>query len=140
MHDDKAEFRITATVAAARGRGTNPRVAASGKVANLTLEVCRPGNDGDRPKRSFLDVVAFGETVADVRDLGAGESVVVVGELQTEKLTDKARNPVQSDGYDVWVTRLVARKVETLGQSAEQQPRTAQASTAIPASDDDIPF
>jgi len=140
MDNDESTFRITGCVASPRQGGANPRIAPSGKVGNLKIEVCRPGRDGGRPMRSFLEVVGFGETVEQMQALASGEHVLVTGELQTEKQVDRAKNAVRVDGYEVWITRLVARKIETLSQSAKQQPRTAQAFTAVPASDDDIPF
>jgi single-stranded DNA-binding protein len=139
--DDKATFTIVGCVASPRQGSENPRIGPSGKKATLRLELCRPGKDRDRPSKSYHDVVAFDADMIDqMRALGIGESVLISGDIQPEKVVDRARNPVQSDGYDIWKDTKVARKVETLAQSAEQQPRTAQASTAIPASDDDIPF
>jgi len=139
MDNDESTFRITGCVASPRQGGANPRIAPSGKVADLTVEVCKPGCDGDRPRKSFHKVVAFDQGVIEqMQALGAGESVLVTGDVESEKLVDHAKNAVKVDGYERWVDRRVARKIETLSQSAKQQPRTA----AKPADDDDdsLPF
>jgi hypothetical protein len=102
---DKRTFEITGIVAAARGKGNNPFISASGNFSKLSLETNVGG------KRSFHEVIGFSELTEAMRKLGPGMEVTVTGEVGSEKLADKAKQDILVDGYPRWIPRLVATSV-----------------------------
>lgn len=139
----KATFEICGAVV------RKPFVAPSGKFARVTLAT--PGRSGEKK----TDVRAFdGEIIREIADLGVGQTVRVTGDVDSEKLTNKAKQEVVVDGYTAWQTVLTARWLQVEGSSKAPPPEPgAKANPAPkskakgwgddeppPPSDDDIPF
>lgn len=99
-----AGFRITGVV-------ERKWIANSGKMAELTLAF------PDRGKTSKVKVVAFKDMVARVSEVGQGQTVQVTGGFWDTKLTDKAKNPIQVDGRDVYQLKLTIRTLVVEGEA-----------------------
>jgi len=93
-----------------------PFLARSGKFAKVTLAVPGGGRSGTGEKK--IDVRAFeADVIAEIAQLGAGMTVQITGNVDSESVKDKAGNSVKVDGYDVWVSVLTAKKVDVEGSS-----------------------
>ena len=96
--------------------------APSGKFAEMTLAY------PDRGKTAKSKVCAFdAEMVQRVASIGQGETVQVTGGFWNTKLTNKAKQPIQVDGRDVYDTKLVIRTLTVEG-----------AAKAVPGKDADL--
>lgn len=125
--EDKARWTVT-------GAMSWKWVAPSKKFARCKVESNVMG------RRNFHEVMAFGDMVNEIDISGIGEVVTVVGDLQTEKLTDKQKNPIRVDGYEVRLTMLKATSFTRYGETREVEgPRPKQV-IPPPDSDDQIPF
>jgi hypothetical protein len=103
--DRGAGFRVTGAV-------VRKFVAQSGKVAFLTLAV--PGNKGE----TKIDVRSFDVLVIEeIGGLGAGQTVQVTGNVDSQKLTTKAGADVMVDGYAKWVPALTVKAIKVEGSS-----------------------
>lgn len=121
-------------------------VAQSGKAAFLTLDVV-----GDRGSKK-IELRSFDlSIVADIGQLGAGQTVECTGTVDVEKLTNKKRDEIKIDGYAKWVPALTIRVLRIEGSSRAPAPSNGQqppepASPPAPNStgdtwkDGDIPF
>ena len=91
-------------------------------VANFTLAVDRMrGRDGQEQTADFPDIVAFGKTAEIIEKYTSKGSLIgVSGRLQTRTY--------EKDGRKVFVTEVVAERVELLGR----KPETAKAEPAPP--------
>ena len=83
-------------------------------VANFTLAVDRVRTrDGKEPTADFPDIVAFGKTAEIIEKYAAKGSLVgVTGRLQTRSY--------EKDGRKVYVTEVVAERVDLLGRKQEK--------------------
>ena len=91
-------------------------------VANFTLAVDRMrGRDGQEQTADFPDIVAFGKTAEIIEKYTSKGSLIgVSGRLQSRTY--------EKDGRKVFVTEVVAERVELLGR----KPETAKAEQAPP--------
>ncbi len=117
---DKSTFEVIGAV-------VRKYVAPSGKFASLKVETSTNGF------KSLHDLKTFDGTVCrQIETVGVGEMVRVTGELGTEQLKTKAKEPVIVDDYKVYVASL---KVTSIS------PVTENAGVKKAAEDDDqVPF
>ena len=82
-------------------------------VANFTLAVDRNRNkDGQEQAADFPDIVAFGKTAEIIEKYAQkGSQIGVSGRLQTRTY--------EKDGRKVFVTEVVAERVELLGRKQD---------------------
>lgn len=118
---DCARFKITGAV-------TRSWVANSGKFAKATIEV-----GGQR--RRLIEVRAFREMVEKIRELGTGEVVTIVGEVERNVLKNKAGADVEVDGYKVFANELTATAITRTDDKRAPTPKRE-----TPPDDDKIPF
>jgi hypothetical protein len=106
-------------------------VADSGKFAKLTVDVQANAH------AKTLELKCFDRSViGDIRALRQGQRVQVRGKVESEKVTDRARNEVKVDGYALWIPALRPTSVEVEGSSRAPAPRkdlAAAAPTPSPA-------
>lgn len=106
-------------------------------VCNFTLAVDRPRKKDGTKEADFLDCICFGkqgENVAFYKH--KGEMCAVQGRIQKRSYEAK-------DGRTVYVTEIVAERVEFLTGNNRGEPNTAQTNTRDAFSDitdDDIPW
>ncbi len=88
-------------------------------VANFTLAVDRfRGRDGQEQTADFPDIVAFGKTAEIIEKYTSKGSLVgVSGRLQTRTY--------EKDGRKVFVTEVVAERVELLGRKTDEKKDAA---------------
>ena len=112
-------------------------------VANFTLAVDRVRNrDGQEQSADFPDIVAFGKTAEIIEKYTSkGSQIGVTGRLQTRSY--------EKDGRKVFVTEVVAERVELLGRkqdSVKDEPAPPPGFEKLeddpfgPYTDDDLPF
>lgn len=95
----------------------------SGKCAFLTVAV--PG----RKSEQKIEMRTFdSETIAQVKSLGVGETVMVTAGVESNKLTNKAKQEVQVDGRTAWVMVLVIRTLRVQGA----KPQTTAKPSDLP--------
>jgi len=110
MNDIKqgAGFRIAGTV-------TRTFVAKSGKFGKVSVRVEADG------RKKTIEARAFDAPVlSHIGSLADGAIVEITGGVDSEKVTDKDRNPVQVGGRDLWVPALTAKAIKVLRQPAQQ--------------------
>lgn len=117
-----AGFRVCGSVVR---RWTNQ----AGTYATLTLDVFVVDAERGRSATKKLDFRAFRGVVTEIAVLTPGSMVEVTGSIDTEKLTNKAKEDIIVDGYPVWVTKLTVRAVK-----AESSSRAPVGSAAPPTS------
>ncbi len=117
---DKSVFEIIGAV-------VRKYVAPSGKFASLKVETSTNGF------KSLHDLKTFDGTVCrQIETVGVGEMVKVTGELGSEVLKNKAKEPIEMDGYKVYVASLKVTNIAPVTEKAEPKKN--------PDADDDIPF
>jgi len=124
---DSARFEIV-------GPMTRKWVAASGKVAKITVETSVNGRRAKHEIRTF-----DGDTIRAINDIGEGEVVTVRGIVSSEALTDRKGNKVESNGYQVWGAMLNANSVQSANSGQRKQYHQNQ-KQETPPNDDDIPW
>jgi len=91
-------------------------VSSSGKFATLTLDVSA------HPRSKKIQVRAFDQAVvAEIAELGAGQTVEVTGQIDADCLKNKAKAEVKVDGYPVWVFPLTVKALKVEGASRRPQ-------------------
>lgn len=88
-------------------------------VANFTLAVDRArAKEGQDRDADFPDIVAFGKTAEIIEKYAAkGSQIGVSGRLQTRTY--------EKDGRKVYVTEVVAERVELLGRKPDDPQQSA---------------
>ncbi len=96
----------------------------SGKCAFLTVAV--PG----RPKEQKIEMRTFDkeDLIPRIKALGVGQIVTVTAGIESNKLTNKARQEVQVDGRTAWVMVLTIRTLAVEGEAEKaKEPEKTQA-------------
>jgi hypothetical protein len=125
MAKDQARFKIVGAV-------SKHWINAKGNFGTCDIEV----QDG-KYKSIFRRCKAFSDVIDAFREIGIGEVIEVVGNLGNEKLTNKAREDVKVDGFNVWVNVLTITSIKRDGEVVRP---TGPKKTAAPVEDDDIKF
>lgn len=114
------------------------RATSSGSsVCNFTLAVDRPRRKDGTKETDFLDCVCFGkqgENVAFYKH--KGEQAAVEGRVQKRSYEGK-------DGRTVYVTEIVAERVEFMSDGKRGEPNVAETQTTIngfESVDEDVPW
>lgn len=82
--------------------------ASSGTFGTLDLEYMSRDNRKTRNRlKTFADTV-----VNELAQLSEGDKVIVTGEVSQEKVTNKAKEAVKVDGYDLYVPLLRLRTIK----------------------------
>jgi hypothetical protein len=134
--DRGAGFRIC-------GHVVRKYVSPTGKFASLVIAT--PNQRGGETKH---DVRAFDLPVVEqIHELGVGQIVQVTGGIDNEKLTNKAKEEVKVDGFNVWLTKLTIRAITVEGSSKApapgkpaEKPKAKTWGDDAPAADDDVNF
>jgi hypothetical protein len=100
----------------------------AGTVASLTVAV--PGRSGREDK---LDLKSFdGAIIAQIKNLGAGQTVQVVGGISKEVLKWK-REDVLVGGKSAWVILLTIKSIAVQGADAKSDTKAAPKDETPPA-------
>lgn len=117
-------------------------VSPTGKFASLVV-----GAPNGKGKETKHDLRAFDpELVEQIHGLGVGQIVQATGGIDNEKQTNKAKEEIKVDGYNVWLTKLTIRALTVEGSSVKPgAPPAAQVAPKgwddnPPAADDDVNF
>lgn len=94
-------------------------VSDKGNFGTLTVDTKSGTHETIVTLRSFKD-----GDIDGIRALSEGQMVRVTGVISDEKLTDKQKNDVKVDGYNVYTTRLNIKKVEVDKTSQRPAPNT----------------
>lgn len=92
-------------------------IADSGKFAKITLTVNAHPHPPELDLKS-LDKILIGDMK---RDLRQGQRVEFKGNIESEKVTDKARTEVKVDGYTLWIPALRPKSYAVEGSSRVPQ-------------------
>jgi single-strand DNA-binding protein len=111
---------------------------AGGHVAGLALSVVEPAYGDREPETCLIDVLGFGRTVDELRDLKAGDTVLVVGTLSYRRWEDQ-------QGQRRSKHEVIARRVQRLtGEGRPAAAPTAKPPRPAPRpsrpSDEEVPF
>lgn len=118
--NDSSKFEITGAI-------TQKYVAPSGKVAFFKVETKINGF------RTIHELKTFDVNVCrQISTAGMGEMVHVRGELGSEQLKNKAKEPVEIDGRKLYVTILKVTSISSVGEKVQ--------ANADPIEDDQVPF
>lgn len=95
-------------------------------ITRFSIAIDRPKKQGQEKQADFPRVVAFGKTAESCeRYLEKGLKVGVSGRLQTSSYED-------ADGKSVWVTEVVADRVEFLEWAEPKQSGFAEIEEEVP--------
>lgn len=105
----------------------------AGTYATLVLDVFVVDEERGRSANKKLDFRGFRGAVTDIAVLTPGAMVEVTGSVDSEKLTNKAKEDVMVDGYPVWVTKLTVRAVKVESSSRAPASNAPPPTSGTPA-------
>lgn len=110
-------------------------VANSGKFATLTLHIVEDG------RQRYIEMRAFREQVEAVKGVEVGQVIKVKANVETETLTNKAKEKIKVDGYPVNKAVFTITSIEQTTEAVREFEPPAQARPAATNfGEDDIPF
>ena len=104
------------------------------RVAQFSIAVDRPKNKNGEAITDFFNVVAWGKAEELCEKYARkGMKLLVEGRLQTRNYDDK-------DGKKVYVTEVIAERIEFLEKLEKKEEPTTTNSDFTPVDDSDLPF